>query len=72
MEPEPVHIRIQLAEIFVGKCVNFQLDQNVAFQDTVIKDQIDKEMLPSDENAFFALPQNRNPGPVREGTPATG
>jgi len=62
MEPEPVHIRIQLAEIFMRECVDLQLDQNMAFQNPVIKDQVDKEMLPSDKDAFLP-PFKQNPRP---------
>jgi hypothetical protein len=36
MEPEPVHIGIQLAEIFVGECTRLQLVRNtLQFKPTV-------------------------------------
>jgi hypothetical protein len=50
---EPVDVRIQLAEIFMGETVNLQLDQDVAFQNPVIKDPVNKAMLPSDDDTFL-------------------
>src|SRR5208337_3537358 len=66
IEPEPVHVRIQLAEIFVGEAIDLQLDQDVALQDPVIKDQIDKEMLPSDKDAFLPGLETETPAELKE------
>src|SRR5208337_182549 len=66
MEPEPVHVRIQLAEIFVREGVDLQLYQDVAFQNPVIKDQVDKEMLPSDEDAFLPGLEAETPAKFEE------
>jgi hypothetical protein len=37
----------------VGKTVHLQLDQNMAFEDTVVEYQINKEIIVADQNAFL-------------------
>ena len=47
------HIGIELANVFMTELGKFQLNQHMAFQNTMIKYQIDKKILITDQNAFL-------------------
>ena len=51
--PVPVHIGIELADVFMGKPVKLQFNQYMAFQNTMIEDQIDKKVFVPYQNAFL-------------------
>ena len=49
----PVHVGVELAEVFVGECGDFQLHQHVALEDAMIQHQVHKPVCVADEDAFL-------------------
>src|SRR6266446_2873813 len=51
---EPVEVGVELAQVLVGEAAHLQLDEHMAFQETVIKNEIHEEMLTADQQTFLA------------------
>ena len=49
----PGHVGVELAEVFVGEFVHFELDEDMAFQDTMVENQIHKPSGLSDDDALL-------------------
>ena len=49
----PAYIGIELADVFVTELFQFQIHQNMTFEDAVVKHQVDEEMLITNQNAFL-------------------
>jgi hypothetical protein len=49
-----VEVGIKLAGILVGEGSDFQLNEDVAFEDAMVEDEIDKEVFLADEDALLA------------------
>jgi len=50
---KPAYVGIKLTDMFVTEFIDFQFDQYMAFKDAVVKDQIDKVMTISDQDALL-------------------
>ena len=50
----PAHIGIELTNVFMAELGKFQLNQHMAFQNTMIKNQIDKVVFIADQYSFLA------------------
>lgn len=49
-----VQVSIELSGIFMGEGSDLEFNENVALQDTVVKHEIDEEVVFTDEQAFLA------------------
>ena len=49
------HVRVELAQVLVGEPIAFELGDHVALEDAVIKDEVDEEMITTDQDT--ALPR---------------
>ena len=49
----PRHVGVELAEMLVGEFVHFKFNEDMAFEDTVIENQIHKPSGLSDDDAFL-------------------
>jgi hypothetical protein len=51
--PVPANVSIELANVFMVEFSHLEFDQDMAFEDPVVKDQIDVELSVSDQNALL-------------------
>ena len=49
----PGHVGVELAEVFMGEFVHFELDEDMAFQDTMVENQIHEPSGLSDDDALL-------------------
>ena len=49
----PTYIGVQLADVLVAECGDFQLHQNMAFENAVIEHKVDEVVTVADENALL-------------------
>jgi hypothetical protein len=52
--PIPAYIGIQLADVLMVELFKFKLNQNMAFEYSMVKDEIYTKMLVADQYAFLA------------------
>lgn len=48
-----VHIEVELRGVFVAEAVNLEVDDDVAFQDAVVEDEVGLEIVLVDEYTFL-------------------
>jgi len=49
----PANVRVELAQILVAEAFDFEFDQDMAFQNSVVKDQVDKKVLVTNQNSLL-------------------